>query len=350
MERENQKPALKVSGIVRRKALSTSQEAVSMGPLASRADNHTLPWLLQPVSREVQSLAWATTQRETLQKLLLEHGGLLFRNFALHTIAEFEQFFQVIAGDLLEYYQRSSPRTLVQGRVYTSTDYPKNQSIFLHNENSYQRTWPLNIAFYAVTPAEQGGETTIASCRRILKRLDPALVERFQAKQVMYARNYNTGFGLTWQTVFQTTERAVVEAYCQKSGIDYRWIGADQLRTRQVLPALSTHPKTGETVWFNHATFFHISTLEPALRKILQAEFTEESLPNNSYYGDGSPIEPEVMASLQAAYQQEIISFPWQQGDILLLDNMLVAHGRAPFTGERKVVVAMADPQMHQTP
>lgn len=350
MDRENQKPALKAPGIVRRKSLSTSKEAVTMGPLEVRADGHTLPWLLQPTHQELQAIAWATTQREMLQQLLLKHGGLLFRNFSLRTIAEFEQFFQVIAGDLLEYYQRSSPRTLIQGRVYTSTDYPENQSIFLHNENSYQRTWPSKIAFYAVTPAAQGGETTIASCRRILKRLDPALVERFKEKQVMYVRNYNTGFGLNWQTVFQTTERAAVEAYCQKSGIDFRWIGTDQLRTYQVLPALSKHPYTGETVWFNHATFFHISTLEPALRKTLLAEISEEHLPNNSYYGDGSPIEPEVMASLQAAYQQEIISFPWQQGDILLLDNMLVAHGRAPFTGERKVVVAMADAQMHQKP
>src|SRR5438876_3950401 len=317
MDIGNQKPALKASGSIQRKSLSTTQEVVNMGPLEVRANGHTLPWLLQPAHKEFHAIAWAATQQEMLRQLLLEHGGLLFRNFSLHTIAEFEQFFQVIAGDLLEYYQRSSPRTLIQGRVYTSTDYPKSQSIFLHNENSYQRTWPLKIAFYAVTPATQGGETTIASCRRILKRLDPALVEHFKEKQIMYVRNYNTGFGLNWQTVFQTTERAAVEAYCQKYGIEFNWIGADQLRTRQVLPALSKHPYTGETIWFNHATFFHISTLEPALRKPLLAEFSEEHLPNNSYYGDGSPIEPDVMASLQAAYRQEIISFPWQQGDIL---------------------------------
>ena len=348
MDTENQKPTLKTLGVVRRKSFSTSQEAVTMGPLEKRSNGSTLPWLIQPALNDLNGAEWAKAHREMLQGLLLEHGALLFRKFDLQHIAAFEQFFQIIAGNLLEYYQRSSPRTHLQGHVYTSTDYPADQKIFLHNENSYQRTWPLKIAFFCITPALQGGETIIADCRRVLAHLDPAIKQRFSEKQVMYVRNYNTGFGLNWQTVFQTTDKAVVEAYCRQSGIEFCWLGDTRLRTRQVLPALSKHPLTGEMIWFNHATFFHISTLESAFREALLAEFQEEELPNNSYYGDGTPIEPEVMASLRAAYEQETVSFPWQKGDVLLLDNMLTAHGRSPFIGERKVVVAMAEPQSHQ--
>jgi hypothetical protein len=71
---------------------------------------------------------------------------------------------------------------------------------------------------------------------------------------------------------------------------------------------------------------------------------SEEDLPNHTYYGDGSPIEPEVLDELRAAYQQETVSFPWQKGDILMLDNMLASHGREPYSGQRQVLVGMAEP------
>jgi CheY-like chemotaxis protein len=59
----------------------------------------------------------------------------------------------------------------------------------------------------------------------------------------------------------------------------------------------------------------------------------------------GSPIEAQVIEELRQAYSEETITFPWQQGDILMLDNMLVAHGRAPYAGDRKILVSMGQPQ-----
>ncbi|HCF26247.1 MAG TPA: taurine catabolism dioxygenase TauD, partial [Cyanobacteria bacterium UBA11049] len=243
-----------------------------------------------------------------------------------------------------EYRDRSSPRHEVGEKIYTSTDYPAEQSIFLHNEGTYWLTWPLKIYFSCLIAAQQGGETPIADCRKIFQRIHPQIREKFIEKKVLYVRNYNDGFGLTWQTVFQTRDKAVVEEYCRRNAIEFEWKDGERLRTRQVRQAVAKHPKTGELVWFNHATFFHVSTLEPTLRDALLAEFREEDLPNNTYYGDGSPIEPEVLEELRAAYQQEMVLFPWQQGDLLMLDNMSVAHGRSPFVGTRKVVVGMAEP------
>ncbi len=101
---------------------------------------------------------------------------------------------------------------------------------------------------------------------------------------------------------------------------------------------------TGESVWFNHATFFHVSTLEASTRDALLAEFKEEDLPNNTYYGDGSQIEPQVLDELRDAYRQELVLFPWQQGDLLMIDNMLTAHSRTPYVGERNILVAMSTP------
>jgi alpha-ketoglutarate-dependent taurine dioxygenase len=111
-----------------------------------------------------------------------------------------------------------------------------------------------------------------------------------------------------------------------------------------VRPAITQHPTTGEKVWFNHVAFWHVSSLPAEVREALLSVFSEDELPYNTYYGDGSPIEDSIVQEIREAYAEETIAFPWQKGDLLMLDNMLVAHGRNPFSGERKVIVAMAEP------
>ena len=160
----------------------------------------------------------------------------------------------------------------------------------------------------------------------------------------MYVRNFGTGLGLGWRDAFQTEDRGEVEAYCGENRIELEWRGGERLRTRQVRSAAALHPRTGERVWFNHATFFHVSTLEPRTRDVLLSALAEDELPNQTFYGDGSPIPPEVMDALRAAYHQATVRFPWEAGDLLLLDNMLTAHARDPFKGPRRVLTAMADP------
>ncbi|MFY9554817.1 MAG: TauD/TfdA family dioxygenase [Blastocatellia bacterium] len=325
-----------------RKAISVSQEAL-VG--VSRLNKHAnLPLIIQPRVEGIDLQAWAGRNRGQINSFLLNHGGILFRGFNLSEADEFEGFVKIVSSELLEYRERSSPRSLVQGRIYTSTDYPADQSIFLHNENSYQNTWPLKIFFFCHTAPAWGGETPIADCRRTLRRLAPRVVEQFRAKKVMYIRNFGNGFGLPWQTVFQTDDKNQLNDYCGRAGIEVEWKGANQLRTRQVREAVAIHPVTGEPVWFNHAAFFHNSTLEPAIREALLGQFKEEDLPSNTYYGDGSTIEPSVLDEIRDAYLKEAVVFPWRKGDLLMLDNMLVAHGRAPFKEPRKILVGMADP------
>jgi alpha-ketoglutarate-dependent taurine dioxygenase len=344
MKKEDaQIPSLKKLGTTTRKTFKISQNTlIETEPLLAEG---SIPLVVKPTILGVDLLEWAASNKEAIEALLLKHRALLFRNFNVNTTALFNEFVKLTSsGQLLEYRDRSSPRHEVGDKIYTSTDYPAEQSIFLHNEGTYWLTWPLKIYFGCLIAAQQGGETPIADCRKIFQRIHPQIREKFIEKQVLYVRNYNDGFGLTWQTVFQTKDKSVVEEYCRRNAIEFEWKDGDRLRTRQVRQAVGKHPKTGELVWFNHATFFHVSTLEPTLRDALLAEFREEDLPNNTYYGDGSPIAAEVLEELRAAYQQEMVLFPWQEGDLLMLDNMSVAHGRSPFVGQRKVVVGMADP------
>lgn len=325
-----------------RKPVSVSAEQlVKTGHLR---EGQRLPLVVQPAVEGVDLAEWARNNREFIDARLYEHGGLLFRHFDARGVEDFERLVRATSNELLNYQERSSPRTHVSGNIYTSTDYPAGQRIFLHNENSYQHVFPLKIFFFCLVPPQSGGETPIADCRGVLQRIAPETRARFRDKGGwMLARNFRVDMGLPWQTAFQTTDEARVEQYCRQAGISTEWKG-DHLRTSQVRPVVAPHPHTGEDVWFNHATFFHVSTLEPALHQALLAQYREEELPNNTYYGDGSPIEPATLGELREAYRQETVRFTWQRGDILMLDNMLVAHGREPFTGPRKIVVGMADP------
>ncbi len=317
------------------------QDLVTTGFLAGGRE---LPLLVRPEAPDLDPSAWAVESRSWIQERLVSSGALLLRGFAIDSVEAFNAFVKAVSGEPLEYRERSSPRSQVMGNIYTSTDYPPRYSIFLHNENSYQSHWPMKLFFYCDTPASEGGETPIADSRRITHGIDPDVRRRFAEKRVMYVRNFGQGLGLPWNTVFGSSERGDVEAYCRAAGIRWEWLPGDGLRTRHVRPAFQRHPQTGEEIWFNHATFFHVSTLDPMIRDVLVASYGPEELPSNTFYGDGSPIEPEVLDHLREVYRAETVMFPWQTHDLMLVDNMCVAHGRSPYGGKRRILVAMAEP------
>ena len=326
---------------VKPKAISVKQESLVQEDYLEPGG--TLPLVLRPTLDGLNLITWATRNRDFLEANLLKHGGILFRGFNLVDVSEFERFINTISGSLLEYSYRSTPRTQVSGRIYTSTEYPADQSIPLHNEMAYSRNWPMKIWFFCVHSAAEGGETPIADSRKVFSRIDPKIRDRFIDKQVMYVRNYGDGLDLSWENVFQTTNKPEVEEYCRRVGIEFQWTRGNGLRTRQLCQAVAKHPQTGEMSWFNQAHLFHISSLGAEVRESLLAEFKEEDLPRNACYGDGSRIEDDVLDEIREIYAQEEVAFAWQPGDILMLDNMLTAHGRRPFVGPRKVVVGMAE-------
>jgi amino acid adenylation domain-containing protein len=302
----------------------------------------TLPLVVQPTDGEIDFVDWAKSDREFIETQLLKHGAILFRGFSVNSASEFETVAQAICPELFGEYG-DLPREGVGGKVYASTPYPADKAILFHNESSHLQRFPLKIWFFCVQPAQQGGETPIVDCRKIYQLLDPKLREKLANKQLMYVRNYIEGLDVSWQNFFRTTDKAVVEEYCSKAGIDFEWLPGEGLRTRQVRPAIAKHPKTGELVFFNQIQLHHLSFLDSAVRDSLLSLFGEEKLPRNVYYGDGSPLEESVIQEINEIYQQSQVSFPWQKGDILMLDNLLTAHSRNPYVGSRKIVVAMGE-------
>ncbi|MBW4611889.1 MAG: TauD/TfdA family dioxygenase [Desmonostoc vinosum HA7617-LM4] len=323
---------------------NTQRQAVlfSQNTLIKLETNTTLPLLIKPNIDHIDLADWAKGNQEFITENLLKHGAILFRQFHINTASEFERFSLAICSELFN-ENGEHPREVVSGNVYTPVFYPADQQLLWHNENTFNHQWPMKILFCCRQPAQQGGETPIVDSRKIFQLIDPKIRERFIEKKVMYIRNYSNELGLNWQTVFQTQEQAKVEAICRQVLSDFEWKPSDRLRTRSIRPAVVKHPQTGEMSWFNQAQHWHPACLDPNTRESLFSSFSAEDLPRNCYYGDGTPIEDSVMTEICAVYQQLEVSFPWQQGDVLLLDNILTAHGRNPFVGERQLLVAMGE-------
>lgn len=277
-------------------------------------------------------------------ELLLEHGAVVFRGLGISSPAEFHDVVARFAEPFTEYLYGNSPRKAIHKGVWTSTEYPAEYDISLHNELSQSYRWPSRLFFCCLTAPLTGGETPVSDGRAMLRGMDPAVRERFEAHGVAYKQSMHGGYGLgrSWQESYETDDMAKVEEYLRAAGIEFHWTDDEDLRIRQVRPASRTHPVTGAEVWFNQADQFHVSSLRKdeadALLALLE---TEDELPLSATFGDSSAIPPDDLDHVRALAREGECAFPWQRGDIMMIDNMLVMHGRHAFTGPRQVLVAM---------
>jgi alpha-ketoglutarate-dependent taurine dioxygenase len=306
----------------------------------------TLPFAVQPDGARGEDALHAAARR--VREQLTEHGALLFRGWDVPGLEGFRRFVDAFSDGAppFGYAGGASPRQRLSeaGAVYSSTEYPPEMTLSLHNELSYADLWPERLYFFCLVPAVTGGETSIADSRGILAALDPALVEAFRRRRLRYIRNLSPlkGSGYSWQEAFETDDPAEAERGCARIGADYAWHDGGVLRMSQVRDATAVHPVTGDEVWFNQADGFHPSALAPEVYAAALAEVgSEDRFRLNVTYGDGGRIEPEALDHIRAVLREQTIPHRWKAGDILVLDNLLTAHGRLPFAGPRKIALAM---------
>jgi len=331
-------PMKGMRGMRRGAAAAASSQLVQTGSL----DGRDVPLVITPAIKGVDLSAWAADNRDVIVAHLLRHGAILFRGFGLHTVADFEAVASAITPELFGEYG-DLPREPDSERIYGSTPYPADKTILFHNESSHLPRWPMKQYFFCVIAAQTGGDTPILDCRELCRVIDPAVLRHFEEKGLLYVRNFSEGIDVSWQDFFKTDRRSDVEEICRTSGMAWEWKDGDRLMITRRAPAVSVHPLTGDRVFFNQVQLHHVSCLDEATRTSLRELFDEQDLPRNVSYGDGSPIADDTMDYLAKLFDDNAIAFRWQEGDIFMLDNMLVSHGRRPYGGPRKIAVAMAE-------
>lgn len=306
-----------------------------------------MPVVIEPEqdgSRSLDSLLeWCSAQRAWLDDTLHTQGALLFRGFDIASSADFNRFAAAQGGALQNYVGGDSPRNEVDNKVYTSTEFEADLEIYLHNELSYAGWYPSRVFFFCEVAPGGGGQTTIGDSRQILDKMRPDIAERFSEKGVAYIQNLHggEGFGKSWQQTYETDDPMVAEAHCRAHDVEFKWTDYG-LWTRIVRGGVIEHPVTGARAWFNQADQLHALLPSARVDTTAARELDPDRWPCHATYGDGTEITQEELREIRRVFAEVEVLFPWARSDVLMLDNLITAHGRKPFTGERRILVAMS--------
>jgi alpha-ketoglutarate-dependent taurine dioxygenase len=338
--------------------LASSREGIQIEDRLTFLNGMQLPAVITPIHSE-PILELLAALREPLAEILLRYGAILFRGFGLSTADEFQAVAAACFGDMLRPYVGGiSPRAQVTTGVYESTRFPTYLRIPQHNEMSYLPDPPRALAFFCETAPWSGGETPLADSRVIYERIPTDIRERFEQVGIRYSRylygprwnpvnrlfNLISELHTSWMEAFATRDRAVVERVCAEQGGSVHWDWEQGARITNDLPSARLHPETGQKVWFNQAASFLATPRSTGLPRWLlytAAHPFPHRRPFHSTLANGEPISHSQVNRINAAIESATVRFKWERGDFLLVDNYLVSHGRMPFKGDRRILVAM---------
>ncbi|MDH6439008.1 alpha-ketoglutarate-dependent taurine dioxygenase [Streptomyces sp. SAI-144] len=287
---------------------------------------------------------WAAEHHDTLRALVLEHGGVLVRGLGLSDPATTEAVFRRLTSGLMPDREPFAPRRSYGGGVYSTTKWPPNQQMCMHHEVSYGLEFPGLLLFACLEAPGAGGATALADASAVLRDLPRELVSRFERVGWLLTRSYHEEIGASVEEAFGTDDRAAVERYCRRHAIEFAWQSDGSLHTRQRRGAVLRHPDSGLPCWFNQIAFLNEWTMEPEVHEYLVDMYGADGLPFNTRFGDGDPIDVDVVRTINEVYDAHTVREPWQDGDLLLVDNIRTAHSREPFEGPREVLAALGNP------
>lgn len=288
--------------------------------------------------------AWAGEHRDALRDVVAAHGSVLVRGLGLDERAAAGAVFAAIGDGPVAEREPFAQRRALGGDVWSATHWPETEPMCHHHEQSYVAEFPGLMQFACLTAPADNGATTVADAAAVLDALPADLVARVEREGWQLVRSYNDEIGASWQQAFGTDDTGAVERYCAANGIMAEWTADGGLRTRQRRDGVVTHPASGRRCWFNQIAFLSEWTMDPDVREFLLEDYGPDGLPFTTRFGGGEPVGADVVETVNAVYRQLSVREPWQDGDLLVVDNVRAAHARETFSGPRGIVVGMTDP------
>lgn len=289
---------------------------------------------------------WFAEHRDELRAAVDRFGAVYFRGFPIDS-HRFEAMIDVLAGDPLGYAGGVSPRSAVHGTLYTATDAPPNLGIVQHHELSYHPFTPRYISFYCATPPPEGGATPITDGRRFGRTIAAAAPGDFAALEqrgVRFVRNYNQANTKGWREAWGTTDRDELEGMLAGVGCEWEWLADEWLQTRHRLPAIRRDPASDARILFSCIHLWHRSYVA-RMNAANGVELPDDPAkqPYATFFGDGAPIPEELIALMHETYRAQAVAIPYRQNDFMIVNNLLVTHGREPYVPPRAVFVTMRE-------
>lgn len=195
-------------------------------------------------------------------------------------------------------------------------------AIPLHGERHFMPNPPEVLFFHCAIPADHGGETRICDGTRLYQAFPADLQELFSGQALTYVRQHQAE---VWREIYRTDSLPEVRKICRQSGIDLETHADGGITTRYTCSALKdTH----------RGTAFINNLLPFAWREV------QEGRRYGSYvcFEDGSPITKEAALQIAALGERHGQAIPWQSGDIAMIDNRFMLHGRGHIADTRRAL------------
>lgn len=201
--------------------------------------------------------------------------------------------------------------------------------------------YPAKLFFFCEQSAETGGATPVCPSYLLWEQLThrfPAFAHDCQEKGLRYSHTMpgesdaGSGMGRSWRDTFGVTEREQAEHRLLGLAYTWEWLADGSLRV--TTPRLQAVRDLGD----GRKSFFNQLIAAYCGWKDARND------PSKSItFGDGSPLDPEAVQGAITVANQISCDVKWQQGDVALLDNFAVMHGRKPYTGVRKLLASLAE-------
>lgn len=288
-------------------------------------------------------LARLSEDRAGLYRELWRSGAVIFRGFSIDSIDKFSAIAHTLVGSPMRYTGGDAPRQMMGDGIYNSSDLPGTRAISPHNEKAYSAVYPDLIMFNCLTAAIAGGATSLVDGRRLLRRLSRHTVELYTNNRVTYIQNLKNEAGptKTWRQTFETEDPYKVTSILTKLGAEFHWNPNNDLFVAETVPAVISHPVTQERVFFSPSHRWHVSNAGREAWRTAVASGTEFGLYHACRFEDGTPLDVDALDEIREVIRRESITVMLEPGDVIVLDNVLMLHGRLPYEGNRLLLTAM---------
>ncbi len=292
----------------------------------------------------IEAIAWVKENQAELETQLSTVGAVLFRGFPMHDAETFDEFSSAFGYRSFTYKESLSNAVRINftERVFTANEAPKDVEIHLHHEMAQTPVSPDKLFFFCKSAADDGGATPL--CRsdtlyEAFKKASPDMAKCFHDKGLKYTTrmpaedDHASGQGRSWKSTLSVETTKQAEQKLVELGYTWEWIPDGGLKAiTPVLPAVRTL-ENGTQVFYNQLVAAYLGW-----------HGVRENPASAITFGDGSHISTDALELIVELSKQFTFDVPWQDGDMALVDNKMVMHGRRPFSGERKrqVLVALA--------
>lgn len=302
----------------------------------------------------VNSITTLQSRDSVLTKALACHGTLLFRGLPIHNAHDFSKFAHAFGYSPHEIIGIVVERGLLAPNVAPANESPKEVLIYNHNESPQVPHAPEYIFFYCHKAPEIGGETPISSSIELFYRAQqeiPEFITQLATKGILSKVTYKVDKqyegGSTLAQAFgkeivdvddNATRLEKIEAQIRRYGrgkhTSWEWSDdGSTLTLAHRLPAIRTQQGTNlPTLFTGLAAYYKNAQVNSSARKN----------PTTQSYGDGTPIEEEYLKKLAEITDEIRVLHKWQEGDVLVYDNVIAQHGRQPWGGEQGDRVVLA--------